>query len=212
MTRVLRIDQYNPDPSLVQMVVEHLKHGALIAYPTDTFYGLGANIFNESAIKRIFEVKGRELQKPILILVSRIEELHTLVDDFKFPYIHKLIENFWPGPLTVVFRASKHISPVLTGSTGKIGIRLPDHPLCQELVKGLGNPITATSANISGMKEIRDPTEVLRIFNGKIDLLVDGGPTRGGVPSTVIDVTGDRPVILREGMISFKNINRVVEI
>jgi len=210
--RILKIDQYNPDPSLIGEAIDYLKRGSLIAYPTDTFYGLGVDISIEPAIERIFQVKGRERDKPILILVARIEDLYNLVDDLRFSYIHKLMEHFWPGPLTMVFRASEQISPLLIGSTGKIGIRLPNHPLCQQLVKTLGAPITATSANISGMKEINDPAEVLRIFDDRIDLLIDGGITRGSAPSTVVDVTGEKPVILREGMISLKEISRFIEI
>lgn len=192
--RIIKIDQETPDPLVVSKIAELLKAGAVIAYPTDTFYGLGADIYREDAIKRIFEIKGRERDKPILILISEKEELEQLVSTG-----NHLLYGFWPGPMTLVLKASENISKSLTGSTGKIGIRLPDHKFCRMLIQKLGHPITATSANISGMGSLDNPADVLNVVGDKIDVLVDGGKTRGGLESTVVDVTGKEPVILREG-------------
>lgn len=195
--RIIKINQITPDPLVVSEIAELLKAGAVIAYPTDTFYGLGADIYCEDAIKRVFEIKGRESDKPILILISEIGELAPLVTND-----NSILHKHWPGPLTLVFNASENISNFLTAGTGKIGIRLPDHHFCRMLIKKLGHPITATSANISGMSSLDDPSDVLTSFGDKIDVLVDGGKTKGGLESTVVDVSGKEPVILREGAIA----------
>lgn len=201
--RIIKIDQVTPDPLVVSEIAELLKAGAVIAYPTDTFYGLGADIYNETAIKRIFEIKGRLDDKPLLILISEKKELIPLIASGKISGVSgRFINEFWPGPLTLVFNASDIISDKLTGGTGKIGIRLPDQNCCRLLIKRLGVPITATSANISGMGSLNNPADVLTAVGDKIDVLVDGGKTRGGIESTVVDVSGREPVILREGAIA----------
>lgn len=210
--KILKINQHDPDPSVIVEIVRYIKEGKVIAYPTDTFYGLGADIYNEYAIKRIFQIKGRVYDKPILILISKKEELEPLIiHDRKSDYINKLIKYFWPGPLTMIFKASGKILPILTGYTGKIGIRLPDHPFCRILVEKLRRPVTATSANLSGMPGLNDPQKVMEVLNNKIDVLVDGGVTDGLKASTVVDATGEKPVIIREGMISLKKIQKIVD-
>lgn len=205
--QTFKINQANPDPLVVAMIAELLRAGAVIAFPTDTFYGLGADIYSETAIKRLFEIKGRMVDKPILILISNKEELIPLLSAENNTEVYqRLVDEYWPGPLTLVFNASEKISPVLTGGTGRLGVRLPDHNFCKMLIQSLGSPITATSANISGCGSLDNPSEVLTALGGHIDVLVDGGKTRGGSESTVVDVSGNEPVILREGAISSFNI------
>ncbi len=212
-----KIDQSNPDPAVVDQIAELLKSGAVIAIPTDTYYGLGADIFNERALKKVFDIKGRGYDKPILILISVKEEIEALVSaDHMSTHAYKLIDRLWPGPLTIVFKASASIPDILTGTTGKIGIRLPDHNFCRSLVAKLGRPVTATSANISGMPSLDNPGEVLKAIGDRpggdrIDALVDGGLTKGGFESTVVDVTGPEPVILREGAIPLSEIIKVIK-
>lgn len=206
-----KIDQFNPDPAAVDQITELLKSGAVIAIPTDTYYGLGADICNERALNKVFDIKGRGYDKPVLILISVKEEIESLVSsDHISTYACKLIDRIWPGPLTIVFNASASIPDILTGTTGKIGIRLPDHNFCRSLVAKLGRPVTATSANISGMPSLDNPVEVLKAIGERIDALVDGGLTKGGSESTVVDVTGPEPVILREGAIPSSEIIKVV--
>lgn len=205
--QTFKINQANPDPLVVAMIAELLRAGAVIAFPTDTFYGLGADIYSETAIKRLFEIKGRMVDKPILILISNKEELIPLLSAENNTEVYqRLVDEYWPGPLTLVFNASEKISPVLTGGTGRLGVRLPDHNFCKMLIQSLGSPITATSANISGCGSLDNPSEVLTALGDHIDVLVDGGKTRGGSESTVVDVSGNEPVILREGAISSFNI------
>ena len=148
--------------------------------------------------------------KPILILISNEEELGTLISSGTISEASRIvIDQFWPGPLTLVFNASDRISDKLTGGTGKIGVRLPENTFCIMLIQKLGSPITATSANISGMGSIDNPTDVLANIGNKIDAIVDGGLTTGGLESTVVDVSGSVPVISREGAISYSHIKNV---
>src|SRR3990170_1666270 len=133
--QIIKIDQSDPDPVVVSEIAGLLKSGAVIAFPTDTYYGLGADIDNDEAIKKIFAIKGRPHDQPILILISDRKDLKPLISTREIPvFADRLMDEFWPGPLTIVFHASAGISEVLTASTGKIGIRLPAHPFCRSLV------------------------------------------------------------------------------
>jgi len=200
--KIFRISQSSPDPLVVSEVVRLLKTGSVIAYPTDTFYGLGADIYNKDAIDRIYSIKNRRSDKPIIILISDKKMLRPLIaNGHVSPIAERLTDTFWPGPVTLVFNASDAVPALLTANTGKIGIRLPDNELCRLLIEELKHPITATSANISGEGSIDNPADVAKSLGDMIDVLVDGGKTKGGCTSTVVDVTNDEPVVLREGVI-----------
>ena len=201
--QIIKIDQSDPDPVVVSEIAGLLKSGAVIAFPTDTYYGLGADIYHEEAIKRTFQIKGRPHDRPILILISDREDLMPVISTRDIPvFADRLMDKFWPGSLTIVFHASEGMSEVLTGSTGKIGVRLPAHLFCRSLVRELGRPLTATSANISGKPSLCSPSDVRDAIGDRIDALVDGGMTQGGAVSTVIDATGAELVMIREGVIS----------
>ncbi|HKZ71477.1 MAG TPA: L-threonylcarbamoyladenylate synthase [Nitrospirota bacterium] len=201
--QIIKIDQSDPDPVVVSEIAGLLKSGAVIAFPTDTYYGLGVDIDNDEAIKKIFAIKGRPYNQPILILISDRKDLKPLISRRGVPvFADRLMDKFWPGPLTIVFHASEGMSEILTGSAGKIGIRLPAHPFCRSLVRELGRPLTATSANISGKPSLCSPSDVRDAIGDRIDALVDGGMTQGGAVSTVIDATGAELVMIREGVIS----------
>lgn len=209
--KIIRIDQNNPDPLVVTEISELLRTGAVIAYPTDTFYGLGADITNDSSLKRIYSIKKRLLNKPILILISDRKMLSTLIPNgYLSPAAKRLTDTFWPGPLTLVFNASESISSLLTASTGKIGIRFPDNEFCKLLIAKLEHPITATSANISGDKSLDNPADVIKSIGDKIDAVIDGGITKMGIESSIVDVTGEQPVVLRGGAIPLSMINEVI--
>jgi len=200
--KIFRISQSSPDPLVVSEVVRLLKTGSVIAYPTDTFYGLGADIYNKDAIDRIYSIKNRRSDKPIIILISDKKMLRPLIaNGHVSPIAERLTDTFWPGPLTLVFNASDAVPALLTANTGKIGIRLPDNELCRLLIGELEHPITATSANISGEGSIDNPADVAKSLGDMIDVLVDGGNTKGGCTSTVVDVTNEQPVVIREGVI-----------
>jgi L-threonylcarbamoyladenylate synthase len=175
--------------------------GGVVALPTESFYGLAVDATNEKAIKRLLQVKKRRETQPILLLIDSRDVLEGLVKEI--PQIAwKLMDAFWPGGLTLVFKAGSGVSPLLTGGGHKIGVRLSSHPIPTELARAAGVPITGTSANLSGHAACKEAKDVLASLGDQIDLLVDGGKTAGGKGSTVLDVTVDPPVILREGMVS----------
>ncbi len=209
--KIFKVSQSLPDPLIINDIVELLKTGSVIAYPTDTFYGLGADITNHTAVERLYTIKKRMPDKPILVLISDMTMLRHLIAKGELSNdAEKLMERFWPGPLTLVFRASDSIPNVLTANTGKIGIRLPDNELCKVIISRLGHPLTATSANVSGDNSNDDPADVAGSIGDRIDALVDGGKAKGGNASTVVDVTGEKPVILRKGAISDTLINKLI--
>src|SRR3990167_9776167 len=177
------------------------KKGGIIAYPTETFYGLGVDPFNEAAIKKLFELKGRGSDKPVSILIKDKKMLLEVAEEIPL-LAEKLIKKFWPGPLTIIFKAKKSIPSLLTGGTGKIGVRISSNPITQKLLEEIDSPITATSANPSGKKSPVTAKEVMDYFGDKIDLVLDGGVLYGKLGSTVIDVTEGELTVIREGEIS----------
>jgi len=189
------------DPRGIKKAAQMVLQGGIIAFPTETFYGLAADALNEAALKKIFQVKGREEGKPLLLLVADKSWLKGLVQNIS-PLAERLMNRFWPGPLTLVFNASPRLSPLLTADTGKIGIRLSPHPVTQALVQAVGRAITGTSANLSGQPGILTAREVFQFLGESLDAVLDGGKTPGGPGSTILDVSDPPPQIIREGMIS----------
>jgi L-threonylcarbamoyladenylate synthase len=200
MREVLKIDRQRPDESVIAEASSILRAGGVVAYPTETFYGLGADGQIEDAIKKIFVIKGRNFKNPISVIIGNANDIRGLVEEIPEFALH-LMERFWPGALTIIFKASPEVSHLLTAGTGKIGIRLSSHPVATALANKLGHPITATSANLSGKHECTSADEVIQGIGDQIDAVMDGGQTPGGSGSTIIDVTTDPPAILREGVI-----------
>jgi L-threonylcarbamoyladenylate synthase len=175
--------------------------GGIVAFPTESFYGLAVNASDENAIGRLFKIKKRMDNMPVLVLIPSLEYLKGYVADV--PEIAlRLIGRFWPGGLTLLFKAGSAISPLLTADTRKIGIRISSHPLAAALARAVDSPITGTSANISGKPGCVTAKEVYSSLGRGVDLILDGGETKGGKGSTILDVTVDPPEIIREGMIS----------
>jgi L-threonylcarbamoyladenylate synthase len=185
----------------VDRAADILLDGGLVAFPTESFYGIAVDVRNESAIERLFSAKGRSASSPVLILIDDAESLGPYVKSIP-SVATRLIEEFWPGGLTLVFRAGSKVSPLLTGGTQKIGIRLSSHPVATALARAIGAPISGTSANISGQPGCRNAQEVLQSVGSGVDLILDAGETAGKVGSTVLDVTQQPPRILREGIVS----------
>jgi L-threonylcarbamoyladenylate synthase len=206
---IIAIDAAHPDPALVARAATIMKEGGVIAYPTETFYGLGAHAGYAAAVERIFAIKGRSFGNPIALIIGNEENLAELVQDTP-PAAKKLMKAFWPGALTLVFHASSRINPRLTAGTGKIGIRVSSHPIAAALAQTLSFPITATSANLSGAAECSTAAEVIACLGEKIAALIDGGRTPGGAGSTVLDMTTDPPAMLREGVIPASMIYAVI--
>jgi L-threonylcarbamoyladenylate synthase len=200
MTVLLKTDPEKPDDKTIAETVRILSDGGVVAFPTETFYGLGADAKSEAAVEKVFRIKGRNFQNPISIIVAHESEAIPLVEEIPTAgWI--LMRKFWPGPLTLVFRASSSVLPRLTAGTGKIGIRVSSHPIARLLAEGMTGPITATSANLSGGQESATAEDAIRAFGDRLEAVLDGEKTRGGLGSTILDLTVSPPLILRDGAI-----------
>jgi len=195
------ISSVKPDPDTIHAVVEVIRNGGVVAFPTSTLYGLGAEADNPQAVERIFDIKGRQYNQPLLVLIGDASWLPGLVHEIPTKAAI-LMEAFWPGGITIVFNASDRVSGRLTGNTGKLGIRVPKHPVAAAIVIELASPLTGTSANLSGKGGCADISCLEEQVAEQLDGVVDAGPLKGGPGSTVIDVTFDPPRILRQGTIS----------
>lgn len=210
MPRILSVNPESPDPQVVQEVLKVLKADGLVALPTDTLYGLAADVFSESALERLVALKARPHDKPIPIFVSRVEALEmvaTAVPDAA----RRLVQEFWPGPLTLILYATPDIPELITAGTGTIGVRIPQLRLLAEILDAMNSPLTGTSANKSGGIDPVTLKDVLRGIGNRVDLLVDGGKAPGGVASTVLDCTQSPFQIIREGSIAREAIAAVLE-
>jgi L-threonylcarbamoyladenylate synthase len=197
------------EPSLRE-VADIVRGGGIIAFPTETFYGLGACPFDAPAVQRIVDLKDRSLlAAPILVLIRSRADLETLVSEIT-PTAERLMEACWPGPLTLVFRAAAAVPSALTAGTGTIGVRLPAHPDVQRLLEAVGGPLTGTSANRSGQPPATTAGEVERVLGGGVDAILNGGATPGGLPSTVVDTTVSPPRLIREGRISTASLLSII--
>jgi L-threonylcarbamoyladenylate synthase len=182
-----------------------------VACPTESFYGLAVDPVNEAAVRRLFRAKRRAATEPILLLIPSVEALHDLVAHAP-PVAWKLVQEFWPGGLTLVFQADPKVSCSLTAGTGTIGLRLSSHPVAAALARAVGGPITGTSANPAGQPACRTAQEVRASLGGSVDLILQSGEAGSRVGSTILDVTADPPRILREGMIAREKLERFVNL
>ena len=210
MPEILKIVDKNSEEVILTRAAEIVAQGGIIAYPTETFYGLGADATNEKAISKIFAIKGRDFQNPIALIIGRTDDVLPFVQDVP-QLAQKLMAAFWPGALTIVFSATDIVSPLLTAGSGKIGLRVSSHPGAGGIVQILKRPLTATSANLSGAPECVNASEVALQLGDKIDAIIDLGTTPGAKGSTIIDVTSNPPTILREGTISRKTIEKCID-
>jgi L-threonylcarbamoyladenylate synthase len=192
------INPHDPDISIISEAADIIRRGGVVVFPTRNLYGLGADACSLKAIERVFQIKKRPENKPISILIKSTKDLDRFVLEIPAVAV-KLMESFWPGRITLVFNARPDVPDILAAGTGKIGIRLPEHPVAVALVNMLDNPITATSANISGMAGVYQIQDLPEEFIKKVSILLDAGPLKKGKGSTVVDVTTDPPTVLREG-------------
>lgn len=177
-----------------------IARGGLIAYPTDTFYGLGVNPRNREAVRRLFSIKQRVANQPILLLLKDIEEVGRWAEPAGTT-AKELMARHWPGPLTLVLKARADVLPELTAGTGTIGLRVPGNALTRKVLEAVGGALTGTSANRSGAKDARTAPEVSEYFGDAVDLILDGGPAPGSKPSTIVDVSGRTPRLIRRGAV-----------
>lgn len=199
-TRVVRVDAAAPDLGVMRQAAQILRAGGLVAFPTETFYGLGAAGLDAAAVRRVFEAKGRPASMPLLLLVDSRAMAASVAAEIP-PRASELMERHWPGALTLVLRATPRIPAEITAGTGTVGVRVPAHAVARALVRALGEPVTAPSANPTGVPPPVTADEVLGHFGGAIDLILDAGATPGGAPSTVLDVTVDPPRVIRQGAV-----------
>lgn len=188
-----------------------LRGGGVIGFPTDTYYGLGADPFNPTAIEKIFTIKAREKNKPILLLIGDIEQLSQVTKKVS-KEARILMKSFWPGPLTLLFEARNDLPNNLLGDGNTIGVRLPDSIVVSQLLRRIKKPITATSANASGQMGCKSGDEVSKALGEKLDLVLDGGHSPGGKASTIIDTSCYPPKLIRDGVIEKKEIETALNI
>ena len=201
MTAILQVDSIAPGDEALRPAAAILKGGGLVAFPTESFYGLGADALDPQAIERVFAIKGRPESKPLLVVVDSVEMAERLAVDVPRG-ARDLMARHWPGPLTVVLKAAADVPIRLTAGTGTLGVRMPAHPVALGLVRAAGLPITAPSANPSGADPPTTALQVKRYFDGAVDLIVDGGETAGGTGSTIADCTVWPPRVLRQGPVT----------
>jgi L-threonylcarbamoyladenylate synthase len=204
---IMKVLSYSKD-SLDDIIAKAsglLNNGGIIAYPTESYYALGVLASDEKAVKRLFELKARPPEKPLPLIVGDKDVLLSVVQCIP-DQAKALIERFWPGPLTLVLEAGEGVSRLLTGGTGRVAVRIPGDSAALYLARALRLPVTATSANPSARRPAETAGEVIDYFGDSLDLIIDGGKSPGGKPSTIVDVTVVPAIILREGSVSISNI------
>lgn len=207
---ILPVDPTSPDPGVISKAAGLLRRGGLVVFPTSTFYGIGAQAFDPDAVDRVFDVKGRDEHKPLLVLIACMADLAPLVRTVPGDAT-RLIDALWPGGVTLVFDAADGVPSNLTGYTGKIGVRLASHPVAAALVKAVASPVTGTSANLSGEGGCTAVANLNRQIKDQVGLVLDSGELQGNKGSTVVDVTVSPPKILREGVIHTDRIRALFE-
>lgn len=182
-----------------------INNGSVVVFPTETVYGLGANAFNENAVKKIFEVKGRPQDNPLIIHISSKDQIPELVEEIT-PFAQKIIDKFMPGPITVIMKKKKIVPDVVTAGLDSVGIRMPMHKMARKFIEKCNCPIAAPSANISTHISPTNAIDVYEDLKGKVDIILDGGNCSVGIESTIVDMTKDIPIILRPGGVTMKKI------
>jgi L-threonylcarbamoyladenylate synthase len=208
-TQVLQIDRQHPEPDRIARAAAILRAGGLVAFPTETVYGLGADALNAGAVQGIFDAKGRPANNPLIVHVADVAAARELVTDWPAA-AERLVERFWPGPLSLVLPKTTLVPDIVTAGAKTVALRMPAHPVALELLRAGATPLAAPSANRSSEVSPTRAQHVLKGLQGRIDLLLDGGPTSGGLESTVLDLTSDPPRLLRPGLVSRSEIEAVI--
>ena len=208
-TLVLKVDSEQPDTEKIHIAANIIRKGGLVAFPTETVYGLGADAFNPKAVLKLFKAKKRPLDNPPIVHVENIGDVHRLAEQVP-PKAERLMKEFWPGPLTLVFKRSETVPDVTVAGLDTIAVRMPQHPVALALIRESRCPIAAPSANLAGKPSPTSAEHVFDDLNGRIDAILDGGPTRIGVESTVLDLSVDPVLVLRPGGTSLEALRRVL--
>jgi L-threonylcarbamoyladenylate synthase len=197
-TRILKVNPVHPDPDIIELAADIIRGSGLVAFPTETVYGLGADALTPGAVSKIFEAKGRPPDNPIIVHVSGRRDLDKVAAEVP-PVAKNLIEEFWPGPLTLLFKRSAAVPDITVAGLDTVAVRMPRHAVALSLIRAAQTPIAAPSANISGSPSPTTAEHVFSDLKGRIELILDGGESDIGVESTVLDITCDPPVVLRPG-------------
>ncbi len=203
--KTVKIDPLTPDHDLIVKAASVIRKGGIVLFPTRNLYGLAADAYDTDAVERIYKIKGRSAENPVLVLVDSYMMLSCIVRNIPL-MAQKVMQTFWPGGITIIFEANDSLPANLTRGTGKIGIRRPGHPVALALVRAVSGPITGTSANISGSPGCFRVSDIDPDVTDQVDMIIDAGDLRGGNGSTVVDFTGELPVFIREGEVPKKKI------
>lgn len=209
MTALLQLDPLAPDIETIERAASVIRKGGLVAFPTETVYGLGADATNEQAILGIFQAKARPADNPLIVHISDSEMLASVVTNVS-ENTERLIERFWPGPLTLVLKRTSEVAPSVSAGLDTVAVRMPESQIALELIRRSRVPIAAPSANLSGRPSPTRAEHVERDLRGRIDMILDGGETKIGIESTVLDMTSEPPLVLRPGWITSEQIAEVV--
>lgn len=209
-TKIVKVDANNIKEEIIIEAGEIIKKGGTVAFPTETVYGLGANGLDEKAVEKIFTAKGRPQDNPLILHIASEKQLEELVEDIP-EEAFKLIDRFWPGPLTIIFKKSSIVPDKITGGLSTVAIRMPNNNIALKIIEAAKVPIAAPSANTSGRPSPTKASHVIEDLYGKINMVVDGGSTGIGVESTVLDMSGDIPIILRPGGITYEDLSLLID-
>ncbi|MDE1810996.1 MAG: threonylcarbamoyl-AMP synthase [Candidatus Micrarchaeota archaeon] len=210
MTRILRVNPLNPSVDAIHEAARAIIDGGTVAFPTETVYGLGASAFNPAAVRKVFEIKGRPSDNPAIVHIASIEQLN----DVAAPVSDELLSKFkilWPGPITFVLKGNGKLPKEVTGGLDTVSVRMPAHTVALRLIEAAGVPIAAPSANISGRPSSTLASHVIADMDGKVDFILDGGNTIFGLESTIIDLTKERPRLLRPGAYTVEELSKYFE-
>ena len=209
--KIRKTDPLNPDPVIIEEAAELIRTGRIICFPTKCLYGLGADALNQEAVDQIFKIKQRDLKKPILILINNVKDVEKFAQHIPLAAL-KIMDKFWPGNVTIIFKAKDNLPKNLLGGTGKIGIRFCANKITSSVIEKAGVPITGTSANISDQKGCSDPSQLPHGLIKQIDLIIDTGRLENGAGSTIIDATEEPVKVIREGLAAAKDIFAALKI
>ena len=203
MPNCLSIDPQSPDPKTLDKAVQVIESGGVVAFPTETFYGLAVDPENVSSVQKLFKIKGRNLDKAIPLIAADVAQVESRIASLSVDEL-RLANCFWPGPLALVIRAAENLAWNL--HAGTVAVRVPGHTMARMLVNQVGRPVTATSANISGALPASSADEVYETLGSVLDLILDGGPTPGGIASTIVRVDQSGPVLIRAGVLPWERV------
>ncbi|MGQ0606567.1 MAG: L-threonylcarbamoyladenylate synthase [Candidatus Nitrosotenuis sp.] len=209
-TKILKINPKNPQVRLIRQAAKTIKSGRVVAFPTETVYGLGANALDTVSVGKIFEAKGRPSDNPLIVHISDVADIGMLADHIP-SVAYDLIDRFWPGPLTLVLKKSKIVPRIVTGGLDTVAIRMPKNKIAQALIKEARVPIAAPSANVAGRPSPTTSKHVVDDLSGRISMIIDGGSTKIGIESTVIDVSTKTPILLRPGSVTLEQLQEIID-